>query len=123
MNYKFQIDNQNKKDYIENIKSHFLDNLRHLPFAPSVQMNDVPPDVLTFDDYGEEEEKNQDNSGFNVTKAGIMSKEHQAEYYAAEKDVDRDDPDAMRPHKVWSLAFLSSKFILDQIFSVWNFKR
>ena len=62
MNYKFQIDNQNKKDYIENIKSHFLDNLRHLPFAPSVQMNDVPPDVLTFDDYGEEEEKNQDTT-------------------------------------------------------------
>lgn len=77
-----------------------MDNLRHLPFAPSVQMNDVPPDVLTFDDYGEEEEKNQDNSGFNVTKAGILSKEHQAEYYAAEKDVDRDDRDAMRPHQV-----------------------
>ena len=31
---------------------------------------------------------------------GVVGKEHQAEYYASEKDVDRDDPDAMRPHKV-----------------------
>ena len=38
-------------------------------------MNDVPPDVLTFDDYGEDEEKNEDNSGYNTTKSGRVRNE------------------------------------------------
>lgn len=47
------MDNQNKKEYLETIKSLTLDNLRYLPHAPSVQMQTVPPDTLSFEDYGE----------------------------------------------------------------------
>ena len=75
-----------------------MDNLRNLPHAPSVQMNEVPPDILTFDDYGEDEERSADQSGYNTEKSGIVKREHHAEYYNGPNDIDRDDPDAMRPH-------------------------
>lgn len=93
-----KVDNQNKKDYAECIKSSILDNLRNLPHAPSVQMHDVPPDVLTFDDYGEDEDECCDQSGYDISKGGLVKREHHAEYYNDENDIDRDDPDALRPH-------------------------
>jgi hypothetical protein len=61
-------------------------------------MHDVPPDTLTFDDYGKDEELNQDTSGYNITKGGLIKKDHEAEYYHDNNDIDRDHPDAMRPH-------------------------
>ena len=66
--------------------------------ALSVQMSERPPDLLTFDDYGLDEEQNQDESGFARDKHGIVAKQDCGEYYDSERDVDRDDPDAMRPH-------------------------
>ncbi|KAL7410936.1 hypothetical protein BDY24DRAFT_443623 [Mrakia frigida] len=35
-------DNQNSREYLENIKTRVIDSLRHLPFAPSVGMHEVP---------------------------------------------------------------------------------
>ena len=61
-------------------------------------MNDVPPDILTFDDYDDEEDRNVDQSGYNLTKSGIVKRDHHAEYYNGPNDIDRDDPNAIRPH-------------------------
>ena len=44
------IDNLNTRQYLESIKMQALENLRALNFAPSVQMNYVPPDYLLPDD-------------------------------------------------------------------------
>lgn len=39
------MDDLNSVGYLDKIKSSVLDNLRHLPFAPSVQMHEVPRDI------------------------------------------------------------------------------
>nr|AOE43211.1 histone deacetylase family protein type-1 histone deacetylase [Cavenderia deminutiva] len=42
-------ENQNSKQYLENLKIRILENLRLLQWAPSVQMQDIPPDVMSID--------------------------------------------------------------------------
>ncbi|KAL1926372.1 hypothetical protein VTP01DRAFT_5893 [Rhizomucor pusillus] len=37
--------NHNTREYLEKITAKIIDNLRHLPFAPSVQMQSVPRDI------------------------------------------------------------------------------
>lgn len=87
-----RLDNQNKKEYLESIKSHTLDNLRHLGHAPSVQMHDVPPDALSFDDYGEAEDDAADiTGGSGVNKYGLTKKPHYHEYYEDDRDQDTDE--------------------------------
>ena len=41
--------NQNTKQYIENIINTVDDNLKSIQHAPSVQMQDVPPDLFSFE--------------------------------------------------------------------------
>ena len=61
------MDNQNKKEYLDAIKALTLDNLRYLPHAPSVQMQTVPPDTLSFEDYGEQDDLGRGDSFFITT--------------------------------------------------------
>jgi histone deacetylase 1/2 len=35
--------NMNKPQYLENVKMHVFENIRHLPMSPSVQMQELPP--------------------------------------------------------------------------------
>lgn len=42
-------ENQNSKEYINAIKQEVLDHLRQIRTAPSVQMQEVPPDLLDFE--------------------------------------------------------------------------
>lgn len=44
-----RIENQNPRPYLESIKQVVIENLRVLPNAPSVQMQQVPPDMLSMD--------------------------------------------------------------------------
>ena len=69
----FQMDNQNKKEYLDAIKALTLDNLRYLPHAPSVQMQTVPPDTLSFEDYGEQDDLGQGVSDFQEKSSFIVS--------------------------------------------------
>jgi len=41
------VDNQNSRQYLEHLKVRILENLRALEFAPSVQMQEVPPDIYS----------------------------------------------------------------------------
>lgn len=47
--------NQNSKQYIESIKMTVFDHLKSIEGAPSVQMQDVPPDIFSFDKEDEDE--------------------------------------------------------------------
>ena len=42
--------------YLDAIRQHVHDNLRHLNAAPSVQMQDVPEDVFSLEDLRQTEE-------------------------------------------------------------------
>ena len=35
--------NMNSPQYLENLKNYVLENIRHLPTSPSVQMQELPP--------------------------------------------------------------------------------
>ena len=86
------MDNQNKKEYLDAIKALTLDNLRYLPHAPSVQMQSVPPDTLSFEDYGEAEDASIDETGGpELDKYGLQRRPHYHEYYDSDRDNDRLD--------------------------------
>ena len=60
--------------------------------APSVQMHDVPPDALSFDDYGEAEDDTADiTGGSGVNKYGLTKKPHYHEYYEDDRDQDTNE--------------------------------
>ena len=44
-----KIENQNPRPYLDSIKQAVIENLRVLPNSPSVQMQHVPPDMLSMD--------------------------------------------------------------------------
>lgn len=48
-NLSGKIDNKNTRKYLESIKTQIMEQLRFLNGAPSVQMQDVPPDLQGFD--------------------------------------------------------------------------
>ncbi|KAG0249763.1 hypothetical protein DFQ27_009802 [Actinomortierella ambigua] len=47
--------NDNTPQDLENLKRTIIENLRHIPFAPSVQMQEVPRDYTPSDDEDEED--------------------------------------------------------------------
>lgn len=52
-----RMENQNSREYLHLIKSVCLENLKTLQFAPSVAMQDVPPDLTIFDTAREKEKE------------------------------------------------------------------
>ncbi|KAH9268257.1 hypothetical protein BASA84_000321 [Batrachochytrium salamandrivorans] len=44
------MENMNSREYLDHMKSKILENLRHLNFAPSVQMHQVPHDTYSSDE-------------------------------------------------------------------------
>lgn len=44
-----RIENQNPRPYLDSIKQAVIENLRILPHSPSVQMQQVPPDMLSME--------------------------------------------------------------------------
>ena len=48
-----KIENQNPRAYLEGIKQAVIENLRVLPNSPSVQMQQVPPDMLSMENTTE----------------------------------------------------------------------
>eukprot|EP01133_Synstelium_polycarpum_P012386 gene12386-14532_t len=42
-------ENHNTKQYLDSLKVKILENLRHLQWAPSVQMQDIPPDIMSLE--------------------------------------------------------------------------
>lgn len=49
-----RIDNKNSKKYLESVKLEILEQLRYLDYAPSVQMQEIPPDITGLTEEEEE---------------------------------------------------------------------
>lgn len=80
-----RIENQNNRQYLDQIQQTVTDNLRLLQAAPGVQMQYVPPDAFSFEQTAESSPDER-----------VSRKEEDArveadnEFYNGDRDVDRD---------------------------------
>ena len=80
-----RIENQNNRQYLDQIRQTVTENLRLLQAAPGVQMHHVPPDAFTF------EQITEPNPDQRVTRKEEDARvEADNEFYSSDKDVDRD---------------------------------
>ncbi|KAJ3123045.1 histone deacetylase [Nowakowskiella sp. JEL0407] len=88
------LENQNSRGYLESVKIQVAEYLRCIQHAPSVQMQEVPPDLQGFRENGnwevdEEEDKNPDTKGvFAKRREKELLEENSLEYYDEESFVD-----------------------------------
>ncbi|CAG0879524.1 unnamed protein product [Darwinula stevensoni] len=81
-------DNANSKQYLEAIVRYTQENLKMLAGAPSIQMQDVPPDFIS-EDANNTDDKDPD---VRETKAEIDARvDAENEFYDDEKDQDKDE--------------------------------
>lgn len=89
------MDNVNSKDTLEDITARVLQNLKCIRGAPSVQMHPVPPDWVLNRATAQEIEDSQPDASTKSEQAlnsqGGIKKEHEAEFYANNKDQDQVD--------------------------------
>ncbi|OZJ05063.1 Histone deacetylase 3 [Bifiguratus adelaidae] len=87
-----KLENQNDKRYLQQVKQAVFEQLRYLQGAPSIQMQEIPPDILGYLEEGDEERRH----GQEDSQAGRDSKdmggrvEKEGEWYDAEDDQDRE---------------------------------
>ncbi|GFS01591.1 histone deacetylase [Elysia marginata] len=79
-------DNQNTRQYLDNIKITVLENLKMLTAAPSVQMQDIPSDLLSLENT-EEPDPDVRNSVDDIDKRIEPSNE----FYDGDKDNDKEN--------------------------------
>jgi histone deacetylase 1/2 len=80
--------NCNSREYLENQKNAILENLRQLKGAPSVQMQEVPPDTYFEDSEDEDEMDPDERECQRITDKLVQSTE---EFYSSDGDVDHDE--------------------------------
>eukprot|EP01134_Creolimax_fragrantissima_P006046 CFRG6046T1 len=79
--------NMNTRAYLEQVKSRTLENLRSLQGAPSVQMQEVPPDAMITDNIKEDEaDPDQHESTDKHRETG-------EEYFDGDHDHDMHEPE------------------------------
>lgn len=79
-------DNANPKHYLDLIVKHVCENLKLLQHAPSVEMQDVPPDSLSLENT---EELNPDERNNQLEEDKRI--DAQNEFYDGDNDVDSND--------------------------------
>jgi len=90
------MENQNKRDTLEQNTMRIIQNLKNLQHAPSVQMNPVPPDhvIRSQQTLQEMEDANPDKRlDASYNRDGSMRREDERELYDNERDVDHVDND------------------------------
>ncbi len=76
------MENQNSKEYLENYTIRIMEHLRALGGAPSVQMQEVPPDWA----FSEKDEDSLDPNTRPSDGQTMERKQHEAEYYNDDRD-------------------------------------
>uniref|UniRef100_UPI00358F3471 histone deacetylase 3 isoform X3 n=1 Tax=Myxine glutinosa TaxID=7769 RepID=UPI00358F3471 len=80
-----RIENQNSKQYLEQIRQTVFENLKMLNHAPSVQIHDVPSDLLSY------ERRDEGNPDAKPGTDDFISKvEPSNEFYDGDHDIDRE---------------------------------
>jgi histone deacetylase 3 len=77
-------ENMNSKQYLENIKNKVLENIRCLQGAPSVQMQEVPPDMAFVESDSDDEDPNARAS----QRENDMHVVDEREFYEDDQDND-----------------------------------
>mmetsp|Transcript_2886 Transcript_2886/g.11003 ORF Transcript_2886/g.11003 Transcript_2886/m.11003 type:complete len:323 (-) Transcript_2886:285-1253(-) len=81
------MENTNSYEYLEKTKNTILENLGNIKSAPSVQMQDVPPDTFYYDT-----DDDGDNPDVRLNQRVMDNMvEHPAEFYDNDFDNDQDD--------------------------------
>ncbi|XP_002742058.1 histone deacetylase 3-like [Saccoglossus kowalevskii] len=81
-----RIENLNSKQYLDQVRQSVHDNLKSLNHAPSVQMQEVPPDLLSLDRI---EEPDPDVRDPQIDQDGRI--EPANEFFEDDKDQDKDN--------------------------------
>jgi hypothetical protein len=79
------MDNQNSREYLDGIRAKILDNLRSLPCAPSVQMQETPSQALGGVDLSDEEDSDLDE------RITLKLRDAHTQRYGDELSDDDDD--------------------------------
>ncbi|CAB1336996.1 unnamed protein product [Coregonus sp. 'balchen'] len=79
-----RIENQNSRQYLEQIRSTVFENLKMLNHAPSVQIHDVPSDILSYErtDEGDPDERGSEDNYSRPEAAN--------EFYDGDHDNDKE---------------------------------
>lgn len=79
-------ENYNTRQYLDTLRQFIHENIRHLPHSPSVQMQDIPPDLINLDnldDLDPDVRNHQEDVDKRVEPLN--------EFYDGEKDNDKED--------------------------------
>lgn len=81
------MENSNSYEYLEKTKNTILENLGNIKGAPSVQMQEVPPDTYYYDTDSDNDDPDERLNDRIMDKMVV----HQAEFYENDFDNDQDD--------------------------------
>jgi len=88
-----KVDNQNSPASLERITTSIRNKLRYLQGAPSVAMQEIPPDIqgLLWDEERNAEEKDEERGTGRAGEQRSDSSSARNEFFDGENDVDCDD--------------------------------
>lgn len=79
-------ENQNTKQYMDYLRQHVHDNLKQLVTSPSVEMQDIPPDILSLENTEEQDPDVRNHQGDIDNRI-----EPNNEFYDGDKDNDKEN--------------------------------
>jgi histone deacetylase 3 len=80
-------ENANTKQYLDTLRQFIRENLRHLPHSPSVQMQDIPSDLINLDNFDEQLDPDVRTSQDDIDR----QVEPASEFYDGDRDNDKED--------------------------------
>jgi histone deacetylase 3 len=94
-----KVDNQNSPASLQRITTSIRNKLRYLQGAPSVAMQEIPPDLQGFlaDEERNAEEKDEERGNGRAGEQRSDSRSAKNDFYDGENDVDCDDDFAPTP--------------------------
>jgi histone deacetylase HOS2 len=90
---KGRVENQNDRTYLLKVRERVMEQLRYLDAAPSIQMQEIPPDIQGFLDGEEEQRDAEEDSEIGKDTRSFRRKSiiHENEWYSDEDDNDGSD--------------------------------
>lgn len=85
---KGRVENQNDQKYLMKVRERVMEQLRYLDAAPSIQMQEIPPDIQGFLDGEQEQREAEEDSERGKEKRSTGRVVHGSEWY--ENDYDNE---------------------------------
>jgi hypothetical protein len=86
-----RVENQNDRQYLLKVRERVMEQLRYLDAAPSIQMQEIPPDIQGFLDGDEQLDDEQEDSAYGKDHRPLLPKNRlvpEAEWYEDDDDND-----------------------------------